>query len=42
MLSIKERGLLLAIIKYCNKIDKKMNGLAREQFDGDEDIVQII
>ena len=42
MLSIKEKGLLLAIIKHCNKINEKMNGLVREQFDRDEDVVQII
>jgi len=42
MLSIKETGLLLAIIKHCNKINEKMNGLSRDQFDRDEDVVQII
>lgn len=42
MLSVKETGLLLAIIKHCNKINEKINGLTREQFDRDEDIVQII
>ena len=42
MLSVKETGLLLAIIKHCNKISEKMKGLSREQFDRDEDVVQII
>ena len=42
MLSTKEKGLLLAIVKYCNKINTKMSGLSREQFDRDEDVVQII
>ena len=42
MLSVKEKGLLLAIIKHCDKINAKMNGLKREQFDKDEDVVQII
>ena len=42
MLSVKEKGLLLSIIKHCNKITEKMNFLTRKQFDDDEDIVQII
>lgn len=42
MLSVKETGLLLAIVKHCKKINEKMNGLSREQFDKDEDVVQII
>lgn len=42
MLSIKEHGLLLSIIKHCEKISGKMDGLTREAFDRDEDVVQII
>ena len=42
MLSTKENGLLLGIIKHCDKINEKMNGLTREKFDQDEDILQII
>lgn len=42
MLSVKEKGLLLSIIKHCNKINDKMNGLTREQFDSDEDTVIVI
>lgn len=42
MLSVKEKGLLLGIIKHCNKINEKMSGLTREQFDNDEDVLQII
>lgn len=42
MLSIREEGLLLAIIKHCEKINEKMNNLTREQFDQDEDVLQII
>ncbi len=42
MLTIKEQGLLLSIIKHCEKINEKMNGLTREEFDADEDVVQII
>ena len=42
MLKIKEHGLLLSIIKHCEKIAEKMDGLTREAFDRDEDVVQII
>lgn len=42
MLTIKEQGLLINIIKHCEKINEKMHNLTREQFDNDEDIVQII
>ena len=42
MLTNKEQGLLINIIKHCKKINEKMNNLTREQFDNDEDVVQII
>ena len=42
MLTIKEKGLLLNIIKHCNKIELKMASLTREKFDKDEDIREII
>ena len=42
MLSVKERGLLINIINHCEKINSKMNGLTKEKFDSDEDVVQII
>ncbi len=42
MLTIKEKGLLLAIIKHCNKINEKIVGLKQEQFNRDDDVVQII
>ena len=42
MLTISEKGILINIIKHCNKINEKMNGLTKEQFDNDEDIIQII
>lgn len=42
MLTIKEQGLLMNIIKHCEKINEKMINLTREQFDNDEDVVQII
>lgn len=42
MLSVKEKGLLLNIIKHCDKINEKMNGLTKDEFNNNEDIIQII
>ena len=42
MLNLREQGLLINIIKHCNKINEKIKNLTREQFDSDEDVVQII
>ena len=42
MLTVKENGLLLSIIKHCEKIICKTENLSREQFDNDEDIREII
>lgn len=42
MLSIKEEGLLLAIIKHCEKINEKMENLTREDLDLNEDVLQIL
>ena len=42
MLNVKEKGILIIIIKHCNTINAKMSNLTKEQFDKDEDIIQII
>ena len=42
MLNNREKGLLLGIIKHCEKINEKMVNLTREEFDINEDILQII
>ena len=42
MLSVKETGLLVNIVKHCTKINQKINGLTRDQFNSDEDVVQVI
>lgn len=42
MLSIKEQGLLFGIIKHCNKILEKIKTLTKEQFDKDDDMIQIV
>lgn len=42
MLTVKEQGLLLGIIKHCDKILEKIIGLTKNQFDSNEDIIQIV
>ena len=42
MLSVKERGVLINIVKHCDKINEKMTNLSKNEFDGDEDITQIV
>ena len=42
MLSIKEIGLLKNIIKHCDKINEKIKGLHKEQFEENEDLLQIV
>lgn len=42
MLTVKEKGLLLNIIKHCDKIESKTISLDRARFDSDEDLREII
>ena len=42
MLTIKERGILINITKHCEKINEKIRLISKEEFDRNEDIVQII
>lgn len=42
MLTTREKGLLLGIIKHCEKINEKVVGLVREDLDTNEDVLQII
>ena len=42
MLTVREQGLLLGIIKHCDKILGKIKELTKNQFDGDDDLIQII
>ncbi|MBE6135131.1 MAG: DUF86 domain-containing protein [Erysipelotrichaceae bacterium] len=42
MLSVRDKGLLLGIIKHCRKILEKTESLPREAFDQDEDVVEIV
>lgn len=42
MLSVKERGLLINIIKHCERINEKTKDITREQFESDKDIMEIV
>ena len=42
MLTVKEKGLILSIIRHCNIIKNKMVGLTRDELDTNEDVLQII
>ena len=42
MSKVREKGLILSIIKHCDRIESKMVSLNRETFDRDEDIREII
>lgn len=42
MLSTKETGLLLSIIKHCQKIIEKTTNISKESFEQNEDIIQIV
>ena len=42
MLTTKETGLLLNIIKHCKKIIEKTNNLTKDQFENNEDVFQIV
>lgn len=35
MLTIKERGLLINIVKHCDRIEETLEGLTKEKFDSD-------
>jgi len=42
MLTIKEQGLLLGIIKHCDKILEKVSNVTKEQFFDNDDYIQIV
>lgn len=42
MLTVKEKGILLYIIKHCYRIETKINGVSFETFLSNEDIEEII
>jgi uncharacterized protein with HEPN domain len=42
MLTVKEKGIMLYIIKHCNRIEDKIKGMPFEKFMSDEDVKEII
>lgn len=42
MVTNREKGILLCILKHCRRIERKMSNLSREEFDSNEDIREII
>lgn len=42
MLSIKEKGIMLYIIKHCYRVENKINDISFETFSFDEDIKEIV
>lgn len=42
MLTVRDKGLLLNIIKHCIRIEEIMDGLTKEQFDDDQNIREVI
>ena len=42
MLNVKEKGILLYIIDYCKRIEKKVTGITRQSFDENLDISEIV
>lgn len=42
MLTVKEKGILLYIIRHCRRVEDKIAGVSFEQFSLDEDIKEIV
>ena len=42
MLAVKEKGIILNIIKHCYRIEVKIKEISFEQFYSDEDIKEIV
>lgn len=42
MLTVKEKGILLKIIKHCKRVEKKAKGFDRESFEEDEDAIEVV
>ena len=42
MLNVKEKGILINIIKHCNRIEEKVAGIKYENFSNDEDLKEIV
>ena len=42
MLSIKDKGILLKIVKYCERIESKMANVTQENLNFNEDLQEIV
>ena len=42
MLSTKEKGIMLYIIKHCSRVENKINNIPFEKFLSDEDVKEIV
>lgn len=42
MLTVKEKGILLSIVKHCCRVEDKIAGVSLESFVADEDIKEIV
>ena len=42
MLTTKEKGLLVNIIKHCKRIEKKIIGVSKDDFFQNDDILEIV
>lgn len=42
MLSLKEKGVMTYIIKYCKRVEEKTKGITKEEFVSNEDIKEIV
>ena len=42
MLSIKEKGIMLYIIKHCNRVENKIDDVSYETFLSNDDIKEIV
>ena len=42
MLNFKDKGILLSIIKRCNRIESKVNNITQEEFKFNEDVKEVV
>ena len=42
MLTVKEKGIMLYIIKHCSRVENKIEGVSFEEFSSNEDIKEIV
>ncbi len=42
MLSVKDKGRLMQIIKRCNRIEDKLQNVDKEKFNSNEDIIEVV